>query len=56
MTVDRADLDLLHHVGFLAQLAVWEKVGRNPGTRRRFQVGSEALIPDVVRRVLVRSQ
>src|SRR3954463_11727094 len=54
--VDRADLDLLHHIGFLAELAVWEKIRGNTRTCAGPQVSGEALVPDVMRGVLVRGQ
>ena len=52
--VDRADLDLLHHVAFLAQLVVGEVVDPDGVAHGRLEVGLQALVPHVVRGVVVR--
>jgi len=42
--VDRADFNLLHHVGFLAKLAVRKYSIAMPLPSRALQIGGEALV------------
>ena len=51
--VDRAHLDLLHDVAFLAELVVREVVELDRVADAGLEVGLEALVPDVVRGVVV---
>jgi len=51
--VDGADLHLLHHIGFLAELAVGKILQLDLGSGHAAHIRSEALIPDEVSRVRI---
>ncbi len=48
-----AQAHLLHHVGLLAELAVGEDVDAHALAHGLLELGGEALVPDVLGRVLV---